>query len=166
MLGAIAGDMIGSVHEFAPIKTTDFPLFVEGSTFTDDTVLTVAVAEAILNGEAYGTAMHRLGRRYPEAGYGGRFLKWLASDAPRPYRSWGNGSAMRVSPVGFAFADEAVLLDEARSTAIVSHDHPEGIKGAQATALAIRMARDGATRDAIRAGIAGRFGYDLGRSLA
>ena len=165
MLGAVAGDVIGSVFEARPIKTTEFPLFGAGSTFTDDTVLTVAVAYAILHDVDYVIALKSFGRRYPHAGYGGSFYGWLASPASRPYNSWGNGSAMRVSPVGWAFDTVEDVLREARRSAEVTHDHPEGIKGAQATALAILLARQGATRAAIREEIAGRFGYDLGRTL-
>lgn len=114
MLGAIAGDIIGSVYEHAPIKTKDFPLFGPHSRFTDDSVLTVAVAEAILSGRSYLDAIHEFGRRYPHAGYGASFGAWLFADDPRPYHSWGNGSAMRVSPVGFAFATEEEVLAQAR----------------------------------------------------
>lgn len=141
MLGAIAGDIIGSVYEGWPIKTTDFPLFHPGCRFTDDTVLTVAVADAILSGRPYGHALRDIGWRYPEAGYGGSFLRWLVAPDPQPYGSWGNGAAMRVSPVGEAFTNETEVLREARKTAEVSHDHPEGIKGAQATALAVFLAQ-------------------------
>jgi ADP-ribosylglycohydrolase len=166
VLGAIAGDIIGSVFERRPIKTVDFPLFSEGSTFTDDTVLTVAVAHAILNDVEYGPALKAFGRRYPDAGYGGRFYQWLQGPGFRPYHSWGNGSAMRVSPVGFAFDGVDKVLEEARKSAAVTHNHPEGIKGAQATALAVYLARTGANKEEIRQAIAQRFGYDLERSLA
>jgi ADP-ribosylglycohydrolase len=166
MLGAIAGDVIGSVYEASPIKTVDFPLFGAGSTFTDDTVLTVAVADAILNDTDYGVTIKRYGRQYPQAGYGGSFYKWLMQTGYKPYNSWGNGSAMRVSPVGFAFDSVESVLGEARSTAEVTHNHPEGIKGAQATALATYLARIGEDRETIRAEIEVRFGYDLSRELA
>jgi ADP-ribosylglycohydrolase len=166
MLGAIAGDIIGSVYEFSPIKTEEFPLFHEESRFTDDTVMTVAVAGAILGDGDYGASMHALGRRYPRAGYGGNFMRWLQSDDPKPYKSLGNGSAMRVSPVGLAFDSEERVLAEAWRSAVVSHDHPEGIKGAQATALAVFLARRGAGKPAIRREVESRFGYDLNRTLA
>jgi ADP-ribosylglycohydrolase len=165
MLGAIAGDIIGSVHEFGSTKTKDFPLFVARSMFTDDSVMTAAVALAILTKQPYALAMRTLGRAYPDAGYGGWFIGWLAEDDAPAYDSWGNGSAMRVTPVGFAFSDHAVVLAEAEQTAIVSHNHPEGVKGAQATALAVRLARDGTAREAIRSTIATRFGYDLSRTV-
>mgnify|MGYP000169797847 CR=1 FL=1 len=103
MLGAIAGDIIGSIYEARPIKSKDFPLFGPGCRFTDDTVLTVAVAEAILSGTTYGECLRRFGRRHPRAGYGASFHAWLQAEDPQPYNSWGNGAAMRVSPVGFAF---------------------------------------------------------------
>jgi ADP-ribosylglycohydrolase len=166
MLGAIAGDVIGSVYEGHPIKSTDFPLFSPHCTFTDDTVLTIAVAHAILHGVDYGTAIKSFGRRYPHAGYGGSFRQWLFAPDSRPYNSWGNGSAMRVSPVGWAFDTAEAVLAEAARTAVVTHNHPEGIKGAQATALAVFLARQGASKAAMRAEISARFGYNLNRSLA
>src|SRR5688572_3083594 len=165
MLGVIAGDVIGSRFEWAPIKTVDFPLFHPLCSFTDDTVLTVATASAILRGAPFGETYLDFGRRYPRAGYGGNFTKWLAAIEPRPYNSYGNGSAMRVAPVGWACADERSVLREAERSAAVTHDHPEGVKGAQATALAVFMARRGASKDEIRAEIANRFGYDLGRTI-
>jgi len=166
MLGAIAGDVIGSVHEFRPVKIEDFPLFDEESRFTDDTVMTVAVAAAILEDGDYGSWMHRLGRRYPRAGYGGSFIRWLMTDDPEPYGSWGNGSAMRVSPVGLAFDSEQRVLTEAFRSAVVTHNHPEGIKGAQSVALAVFLARTGAGKTDIKRELESRFGYDLGRTLA
>jgi len=165
LLGAIAGDIIGSIYEFSPIKTRDFPLFAPDCRFTDDTVLTVAVARSILDGSSYLDSFRDFGLRYPDAGYGGRFLGWLFADTPHPYQSWGNGSAMRVSPVGFAFDTEEKVLEEARKSALVTHDHPEGVKGAQATALAVFLARTGHGKEDIRRQIEERFGYDLGRRL-
>jgi ADP-ribosylglycohydrolase len=166
MLGAIAGDVIGSVYEFIPIKSEEFPLFHAGCRFTDDTVMTVAVAQAILDDGDYATWMHRLGRRYPRAGYGGSFMRWLRTDDPHPYGSWGNGSAMRVSPVGLAFDSQERVLAEAYHSAVVTHNHPEGVKGAQAVALAIFLARSGEGKGAIRRELERRFDYDLGRTLA
>jgi len=160
MLGAIAGDVIGSVYEHRPIKTLDFPLFDAHSRFTDDSVLTIAIADAIVQGMAYAEALKTYGRKYPNAGYGGAFYKWIFAVESQPYNSWGNGSAMRVSPVGFAFATVEEVLHEAERTAIVSHNHPEGIKGAQATALAIFMARKGLDKATIRTEIKRRFRYD------
>lgn len=165
MIGAIAGDIIGSVYEYGRIKRKDFPLFPPGCGFTDDTVLTVAVARAILEGRPYMDSVREMGRRYPGAGYGGAFIQWLRSDDPRPYNSWGNGSAMRVSPVGFAFQSEEEVLFEARQSAEFSHNHPEGIKGAQATAMAIFLARSGTGKEQIRERIGKKFGYNLDRSV-
>jgi ADP-ribosylglycohydrolase len=165
MIGSIAGDIIGSVYEGNPIKRTDFPLFDERCRFTDDTVLTIAVAYAILERVDYGKALKMFGRRYPLAGYGGSFYKWMISDEEAPYYSWGNGSAMRVSPVGFAFDSVEDVLEEAGKSAAVTHNHPEGIKGAQATALSILLARKGETKKGIQADIEKRFGYDLRRRL-
>lgn len=165
MLGAIAGDVIGSVYEAHPIKYTDFPLFGRHSRFTDDTVLTVATAYSILEKCDYAAAFKTFGRRYPGAGYGSSFYQWIFSPDDGPYKSWGNGSAMRVSPIGFAFDSiEAVLAEAARSAA-VTHNHPEGIKGAQATALSIFFARKGEDRDFIRSEIEKRFTYNLSRAL-
>jgi ADP-ribosylglycohydrolase len=164
MIGAIAGDIIGSVHEFGRTNSKDFPLFTPASAFTDDSVLTVAVAQAILTDGDYRRAVLAFGRRYPDAGYGGFFRDWLASPDPRPYNSFGNGSAMRVSPVGFAFGTEAEVLREAARSAEITHNHPEGVKGAQATALAIFLARTEWDKDLIRSEIASRFGYDLDRA--
>ena len=161
MIGAIAGDIIGSVYEPAPIKSTDFPLFQPRSRFTDDSVLTVAIADALLTGRSYLDTVRDWGRRYPHAGYGGAFFEWLCAADPQPYHSWGNGSAMRVSPVGWAFDSEDEVLRQARLSAAITHDHPEGIKGAQATALAVYLARTGAEKATIRARIQTPFGYDL-----
>jgi len=165
MIGAIAGDIIGSVYEYSPIKSKEFPLFHPRCYFTDDTVLTVAIAEAILRRRPYLETVRELGRRYPGAGYGCSFYRWLHADDPRPYHSWGNGSAMRVSPVGFAFDTMEDALREAAATAEISHNHPEGIKGAQATALAVFLARRGAVKAEIKREIEGRFGYDLSRTV-
>jgi ADP-ribosylglycohydrolase len=149
MIGAIAGDISRSVYEHHQIKTKDFPLFHPRCRFTNDTVLTVAVADAILTGSPYERSVHEIGRRFPRAGYGGSFIGWLHSDHPQPYNSWGNGSAMRVSPVGLAFDTEDEVLSEAEKTANISHNHPEGVKGAQATALAVFLARMGHTKEEI-----------------
>ena len=164
MIGAIAGDMIGSIYEHHPIKRVDFPLFSSHSRFTDDTVMSLAIARALLEGRDYGREMKTLGRKYPNAGYGGNFFRWLFEDQVKPYQSWGNGAAMRVSPIGFYFNSEEEVLQEARATAQVSHNHPEGVKGAQSVALAILLARGGASKVAIRNRIQADFGYDLNRS--
>lgn len=165
MIGAIAGDIIGSVYERHPIKTKDFPLFHPQCCFTDDTVLTIAVAKAILEDRNYLKAVWETGRKYPRAGYGGAFIQWLRSAAPKPYNSWGNGSAMRVSPVGFAFDTVDTVLREAAITAEISHNHPEGVKGAQATALSVYLARTTRDKTIIRREVADRFGYDLDRTV-
>lgn len=165
MLGAILGDIIGSVHEGAGTKHRDFPLFVAQSTFTDDTVLSVAVAEALLLGDDYVTHFHAYYHRYPGAGFGGNFARWAEHRDTAPYYSWGNGSAMRVSPVGFAATSLADALEEAKRSASVTHNHPDGIRGAQAVAAAIYLARDGAGKATIKRQIESRFGYDLGIRL-
>jgi ADP-ribosylglycohydrolase len=165
MIGAIAGDIIGSVYEQNGIKTKDFPLFHPDCEFTDDTVLTVAVAEAILSGATYLESVRSFARRYPNAGYGESFQRWMRSYDSRPYNSWGNGSAMRVSPVGFAFMNEDEVLRHARLTAEITHNHPEGIKGAEATALAVFLARTKRDKSLVRARIEKLFGYDLHREL-
>ena len=166
MIGAIAGDIIGSVFESHPIKTTSFPLFSNASTYTDDTVLSLAVADAILNKIDYATTLKIYGRKYPGAGYGMSFYNWMQSFDTKPYDSWGNGSAMRISPVGFAFDSTNDVLSEAKKAAAVTHNHPEGIKGAQATALAIYLARRGDEKEEIRKQICHRFDYNLNYTLA
>lgn len=165
MLGAIAGDIIGSVYEWNNIKTTAFPLFSEECFFTDDTVLTVALADSLLHGTDYIDNLHDYYARYPGAGYGGRFQEWAASGDREPYGSWGNGSAMRVSPVGFACGTLAEALVKAAKSAAVTHNHPEGIKGAQAVAAAVFLGRDGAGKDDIKGFVEYNFGYDLGQPL-
>jgi ADP-ribosylglycohydrolase len=165
MIGAIAGDIIGSTYEFASIKTKDFPLFDERSFFTDDSVLTVAVAYMILHGGSYVELFRDYCRRYPGRSYGLRFHKWAESDNPTPYQSYGNGSAMRVSPIGFAFDDLDTVLAEAKRSAEVTHDHPEGIKGAQAIAAAIYLARTKSSKGEIHSYIERTFKYDLSGSL-
>lgn len=167
MLGAIAGDMIGSTYEFNNCRTKEFPLFTDQSCFTDDSILTVAVADVLLQGGSYTEAFKRYYRQYPNpcGSYGVRFQQWASSDDPAPYSSWGNGSAMRVSPVGFAFDDLETVLREAAATATVTHNHPEGIKGAQATAAAIFLGRTGSSKVDIQSYIEATFGYDLRRSL-
>jgi len=165
MFGAIAGDVIGSVYEHTRIKTTNFPLFQRHSCFTDDTVMTVAIADAILNQTDYAGSLKSFGRKYPKAGYGRAFFQWIFAPESKPYNSWGNGSAMRVSPIGFAFDDECKVLLESQRSAEVSHNHPEGIKGAQATALAVFLARQGESKKIIREKIERRFGYNLKRSV-
>lgn len=166
ILGAIAGDVIGSVYEFNNTRTTDFLLFKRETTFTDDTVMTIAIADAILHNKDFAQTILDYGKRYPNRGYGTSFFKWLAHDTPAPpYNSWGNGSAMRVSAVGFAYNDLDTVLKKAEKTAVVTHNHPEGIKGAQATAAAIFLARTGKKKAEIKAYIEQKFGYDLDFTL-
>lgn len=165
MLGAIAGDIIGSVYESFRTKKKDFRLFTPLSTYTDDTVLTVAVADAILNNRDYGVNIRSYARRCPFRGYGPKFMRWMLLPSARPYNSLGNGSAMRVSPVAHAFATETEMLDHARMSAECTHNHPEGIKGAQAAAHAVFLARNQASKDEIRQIVSERYGYNLSRRI-
>jgi len=165
MLGAIAGDMIGSVFESSPIKTKNFDLFSRGSIFTDDTVLTIAVARVLLTQSGYEQTYRDFYRQYPDQGYGYGFSCWASSAKDTPYYSYGNGSAMRVNPVGWVCKNMEETLAEARRSAMVTHNHAEGIKGAQAVAAAIFMARKGYDKVAIKNFIAGTFKYDLDRKL-
>ncbi|MCR4586183.1 MAG: ADP-ribosylglycohydrolase family protein [Lachnospiraceae bacterium] len=175
MIGAILGDMVGAPYEFdRGNKSKDFDMWNLRVRFTDDTVMTVAVAEALLNmgpdtsedvvKRAVISSMQDWGHRYPYAGYGGRFDGWLHDPDPKPYNSWGNGSAMRVSAVGWLYDSIERTRELARWTAEVTHNHPEGIKGAEATAAAIFLARTGASKKDIAAYIIRNFGYDLSRS--
>jgi len=167
MLGALAGDIIGSVFERSPCETPDFhPLFYEGARFTDDSVLTVAQMDQVLSQRDWVETLVAWFRRYPRAGYGGNFATWCLRGGGAPYQSWGNGSAMRVSPVGWVHESLEATLEAARASAVVTHSHPEGVKGAQATAAAIFLARQGQDREAVRGEVARRFGYDLDRSVA
>ncbi|NEQ52665.1 MAG: ADP-ribosylglycohydrolase family protein [Leptolyngbya sp. SIO3F4] len=167
MLGAIAGDIIGSVYEFESQKTKNFPLFTDQSIFTDDTILTVAVADVLIHGGTYTAAFKRYYQRYPNpcGGYGARFQAWAASIDSQPYNSWGNGAAMRVSPVAYVHQNLTAVLLSAKQTAVATHNHPEGIKGAQATASAIFLARQGQSKENIKQYVETMFGYDLSRSL-
>ena len=161
LYGALGGDIIGSRFEWHNLKSKNFELFGDKSRFTDDTVLTAATADALLHGLDYASAYRLWGNRHPHAGYGGSFRRWLNAEHPRPYNSWGNGSAMRVSPVGFFKDSVDEVLAEAERSAAVTHDHPEGIKGAQAAALAVFLGRTGTSKAEIKAEIEARFGYDL-----
>jgi len=165
MLGAIAGDIIGSAWEAKGEKRLDFPLFDKFSRFTDDTVMTVAIAHALLDDRDYAEAMREYGMRYPFAGYGLQFSRWLADQRMGPYGSYGNGGAMRVSPVAWAMHSIDAVLEEAARSAAPTHNHPEGTKGAQAIALAVFLARTAAEKEEIRREIASRFHYDLSRSV-
>jgi len=164
MLGALTGDIVGSIYEWNNIKTTEFPLFQGHCRFTDDSVLTVALAESILTGEGYGALMKRYFLRYPDAGYGGSFRRWAQCENSAPYHSWGNGSAMRISPAGWAFDSLEQVLDKAEEYSRFTHDHPEGIKGAQAVAAAVYLGRTGASKEQLKSYLAGSFGYDLSRN--
>ena len=165
MLGAIAGDIIGSPYEFRNIKKTDFELFNHDSRFTDDTILTIAIADSILNSKDYVLTLKEYGRRYASGNYGVSFSKWLNSESSDPYNSFGNGSAMRVSPIGFAFNTIEKVKEEARRSAEVTHNHPEGIKGAEAVASAIFIARSGNGKEEIKKYIEDNFEYNLSESL-
>ena len=173
MYGAILGDIIGSPYEFdRGDKTKDFPLFNEDSTFTDDSVMTIAVADALLceakDPERIKTllvySMQRWGRKDPTAGYGGMFYRWLFEDDPQPYGSFGNGSAMRISSVGWLYDSLEETREKARLTAEVTHNHPEGIKGAESVAAVIWLARNGKSKQEIREYVIKEFGYDLSRT--
>ena len=165
MLGSIIGDIVGSVYEFNNLRSKEFVLFDNRSTFTDDSVLTFATAKVLLQGSDYTKTYQDFSRHYPGRGYGGHFGLWIYSDKPLPYNSFGNGSAMRVSPVGFAFNTMEETLKEAKRSAIVTHNHPEGIKGAQAVACAIFLARKGESKASIKREITSRFEYDLSRPI-
>lgn len=174
MIGAILGDMIGAPYEFdRGNKTKDFPLLTKGSQFTDDSVMTIAVAEALIS--SYGKSdneikaslvesMQKWGHRYPHAGYGCMFSQWLTTKDPQPYGSYGNGSAMRVSSAGWLYDDIETTRHIAALTAEVTHNHPEGIKGAEATASAVFLARNGSSKDEIYKYIIKEFDYDLSRT--
>ena len=163
MIGAIAGDMIGSLYEGNPVKNNDFDMYV--SAFTDDTVLTIAIAYAILNDSDIAFSLKKFAQKYHSLPYGRGFKRWIWSWKNEPYNSFGNGSAMRVSPVGFAYDSIEDVLHQAKRTAEVTHNHPEGIKGAQSVALAVYLARTGESKDTIRKEISGRFSYDLNRTV-
>ena len=174
MLGAILGDIVGSPYEFDHnnYKHKDFPLLSEKSHFTDDTVMTAAVARGLMAGQGDAPKtfvevqheMRRWGKAYPNAGYGGMFRRWLRAEHPQPYGSFGNGSAMRVAAAGWLFDTLDKTLEMAKVTAEVTHNHPEGIKGAQATAAAIFLARTGHSKPEIRQYVEQTFGYDLSRT--
>lgn len=176
MYGAIIGDIVGSRFEFdRGNKSREFELFGKGCEFTDDTVMTVAVAEALMDAgkdadektikEYLIRSLKKWGQKYPDAGYGARFIDWVLSDDPKPYGSYGNGSGMRVSPAGWLYDSMERTREVARWTAEITHNHPEGIKGAESTAAAIFLARNGASQKEISDYIEDEFGYDLSRSL-
>ena len=173
MYGAILGDIIGSPYEFDKgKKTKDFPLFIEESEFTDDTVMTIAVADALMNSgkdpeeirNVLTYSLRKWGKKYPDAGYGTRFTAWLFAPNPMPYNSWGNGSAMRVASVGWLYDTLEEARKTARLTAEVTHNHEEGIKGAECVASIIFLARNGKSKEEIREFVTSVFGYDLSRT--
>lgn len=175
MYGAILGDMIGSPYEFKEkVESKDFEMFNRKIRYTDDSMMTIAVADALMKAgndaseetlkDSFVLSMQIWGRKYPKAGYGGRFRKWLKLDNPQPYGSYGNGSAMRVSPVGWFFDSLDKTIEAAGWSAEVTHNHPEGIKGAKAMAAAIYMARNGSSKDEIKEFIQKEFRYDLSKT--
>ncbi len=164
MIGAITGDIAGSIYEGRNIKTKEFPFFGDGCQFTDDTVCTIAVADCLINDGDFADFLRQYVRRHPYRGYGGLFREWAGSNMG-PYNSWGNGSAMRVSPVAHVARDEAELLELAERSAAVTHNHPNAIAGAQGVALTMWMAMAGTGAAIIRREIADRFDYDLSRSV-
>lgn len=166
MLGAIAGDIVGSVYEWNNVRTKNFPLFTNKSFFTDDSVLTCATADSILNGKSYSVVYKEYYKLYPNRGYGGNFRIWAKSEDEKPYNSFGNGSAMRVSPVGFAYDSLEDVLAEAKRSAEVTHNHNEGVKGAQATAACIYLAKKGESKEKIKEYIQSTFDYDLDDTVA
>ena len=178
MLGAVCGDIAGSVHEFHALKDgadwNSFPLLTKKNYFTDDSILTFAVAKALMSPyksdeelkEHIVDNFHEFAKRYPHGGYGGRFARWLMNGEREPYNSFGNGSAMRVSPAGWIANSLQETERMAKLTAEVTHNHPEGIKGARSVAGAIFLARNGASKEEIKNYIESKYGYDLSRSLA
>lgn len=165
MIGAIIGDIVGSVFEWNNIKHKEFELFTEKSDFTDDTVMTIATIDSIINNIPFGKSYKKWFRKYPNRGYGGNFIGWGISNSIKPYNSWGNGSAMRVSPIGYYYDILEEVLLKAEESAAATHNHPEGIKGAQATAAAIYLAKNNNEKQEIKEFIEKRFGYDLNESL-
>lgn len=164
MLGAIIGDIVGSRFEFDNTNSIDFELFTDDSMYTDDTICTVAIADAILNGKSYRDSLLEWCRKYPnpKGAYGGSFVRWIHSEDPQPYSSYGNGSAMRVSPIGWAFESYQEVLKQAELSAAVSHNHPEGIKGAQCVADLIYHLRTGKIdKDAVKRCVKHSFGYEF-----
>ena len=168
MYGAIIGDICGSIYEFNNFKTDNpekIQILDPRCFFTDDTVLTCAIIDAVLSKRDYKKAVYSWAKKYPKRGYGTRFIQWFTSLSPTPYNSWGNGSAMRVGGIGWAFETIEETLIEAKRSAEITHNHPEGIKGAQATAAAIFLARGGKTKEVIKKCIEDSFGYNLRRTL-
>jgi len=165
MIGAIIGDIVGSVYEQQNVKTKDFPLFPDESKFTDDTVMTLAVADAILHGRRFDDNFRRFFEWYPKAGYGHMFRAWALDPSMEPYNSFGNGSGMRAAPIGWAYDDEDIVYTMAGESAAVTHNHPDGIKGARAIALGTFLARTGEFKDEILRIVQAHTEYDLDFTL-
>jgi ADP-ribosylglycohydrolase len=165
IIGAVAGDVIGSVYEWNNKRSIEFPLFVKQSTFTDDTVMTMAVVDCVLNNKSFKETLWIYGGDYPHRGYGGMFAEWLRGTDMKPYNSFGNGSAMRVSAIGFAFNSLEEVLEMAKQSAEITHSHPEGIKGAQAVATAIFLAKNNKSRAEIKNYVETTFGYNLDETI-
>ena len=165
MIGAIAGDIIGSVYEWNNIKTKDFVLFSDQCFFTDDSILTIALADSILQSTPYVNNLKRFYYWYPNGGYGSSFHQWALDKNSEPYNSWGNGAAMRISPVGYVYNDLDIVLEKAEEFTGITHNHPEGIKGGQATAAAIFLSRTGKSKALIKEYIETKFQYDLSKHV-
>ncbi len=165
LFGAVIGDVIGSAYEWDNVKTTNFKLFSNKSDFTDDTVLSIAIADCLLNGKDYAKTLFEYGNKYPNRGYGRMFNRWLKSENPQSYNSFGNGSAMRVSACGCIHDSLEETLTEAKRSSEPTHNHPEGIKGAQAVAASIFLARTGSSKEEIKKYIQNTFHYDLERTI-
>jgi ADP-ribosylglycohydrolase len=165
MIGAVIGDIIGSRFEFNNHRSEDFTLFTESSKITDDTILTIATADCLLHNKEYANTYQLYAQKYPNGNYGGMFSKWMYAPNPKPYGSFGNGSGMRVSPVGWFFSSLEDTLKEAEKSAAVTHNHPEGIKGAQSIAMAIFLARNGSSKEEIKSAIGSKFKYTLDFNL-
>ena len=161
MIGAVIGDIIGSRFEFNNHRSEDFTLFTDESKVTDDTILTIATADCLLHNKEYANTYQQYAQKYPNGNYGGMFSKWIYTSEPKPYGSFGNGSGMRVSPIGWFYSNLEDTLKEAEKSAAVTHNHPEGIKGAQSIALAIYLARNGSSKEEIKSAIEFKFNYVL-----
>ena len=161
MIGAVIGDIIGSRFEFNNHRSEDFTLFTEKSKVTDDTILTIATADCLLHNKEYANTYQVYSQKYPNGNYGGMFSEWIYASNPKPYDSFGNGSGMRVSPVGWFYSNPEDTLKEAEKSAVVTHNHPEGVKGAQSIAMAIFLARNGSSKEEIKSAIESKFNYAL-----
>ena len=168
MIGAIIGDYVGSAYEFANTKDYNFQLITPESDITDDSIMSIAIAHAICEGKSYESSMRYWGNKYPnpKGSYGGSFGAWLRSENPQPYNSWGNGAAMRVSAIGWAFETLEEVQREAQRSAMCTHNHSEGIKGAMAVASAIYFVRMGKSKEELKQYIETNFGYNLSRKTA